>query len=121
MCRVSDLSSTSVCVCTHHQAAFSSLPQYRYYYPECMQAYNSNLPGQGVPQSLFADHDKVNTQHDSCNIFIINSFVVVLCHAQNDAIHSDIMESIGKVENRQTGERQSLGDFMASLASGQTR
>ena len=46
---------------------------------------------------------------------------MVLHHAQNDAIYSDILETIGKVENKKTGERLSLGDVMASLASGQLR
>ena len=45
----------------------------------------------------------------------------MLHHVQNDAMCSDIMETIGKVENKQTGERLSLVDLMTSLASGQTR
>ena len=45
----------------------------------------------------------------------------MLHDVQNDAIYSDIMETIGKAENKQTGGRLSLVDLMASLASGQTR
>ena len=45
----------------------------------------------------------------------------MLHHVQNDAMYSDIMETIGKVENKQTGGRLSLVDLMTSLASGQTR
>ena len=76
-------------------------------------------------------HDKFSKSAVCCSSLRLNCpmmmnsftviFVVVLHHAQNDAIYSDILENIGKVENKQTGERLSLGDFMTSLASGQTR
>ena len=67
MRELSPVSSTSVCVCVvHHESAS---PQYHHHYPNCMQAYDSNLPGQGLPQCLFADHDKVST-HGCCIVFI---------------------------------------------------
>ena len=88
------------------------LVQVHHHYPHCVQAYSSNLPRQGLAQCPFASRGKVKTH-------VI--FIGVLYHARNDAIYSDILETIGKVENKQTGERLSLGDVMVSLASGQTR